>query len=251
MAPKKTRPHAETVPAATTGGAAPESTAIAIALPGAAEIDTGLLDDAIAEIGSITAASRLDHARAVGECIVRRFGGGDLDAFRWGAAKHTTWRALADRKDLPRGVGYSYLWSSVAVLHQIRELPPQIGTALDVSHHRRLLCVKDPETKLALATKAVEQSLSVPALEAEISKVLEDKPRGEKRGRKPWPTFVKALHALPRVFKGVKAIDVTNAAIEALGTDEVLDLLTTIDSHLEEIQALRNAIRARLDTANA
>ncbi len=248
MAAKK-QTHETTALATTAGEAAPETTALTVALPGAAKVDNMLLDEAVEEINHLTMAHGLEHARAVGEVIVRRFGGGDLDAFRTGATQHTSWRALADRDDL--GVSHSFLWGCVAVLHQLRILPDAVGKALPVSHHRRLLAIRDDDTRLALATKAVDEKLSVQDLEAEVAKVRKDEATGEKRGRKPLPAFAKSVRALPRLLKDVESKDVTAIAIQALGTDEAETLVATIDTHIGAITALREAIRGRLDSAKA
>ncbi len=219
------------------------TTAVAAPLPGARRVDAALLDAVVADVNRITTTSGLEHARAVAEVVVGRLGGGDLDAFQAAASEHATWRALASRTDL--AVSHSFLWSCVAVLEQLRELPPEIGMALPVSHHKRLLTVKDDDVKLALATRAVEEGMTVQELEAAVAATRPDGAKGE--GRKPLPPFAKAIRGLPRLFEGVKASDVTPRAIAKLGADEVEDLVAILDSQLATLHALRDALAAGLD----
>jgi hypothetical protein len=215
-----------------------DSTEIAVGtLSGADAVDKHLLDEAVAELNAIATAKGLEASRALAECVLRTFFGGKLDAFRPNEKKHLSWRALAKRKGLR--VGHSNLSSSVRVLDQLRLLPDNIGAALPVSHHRRLLVVKDADAKLRLAEKAVGEKLSVKDLEAEVKHQRAKEPE-ERRGRKRLPDWVKAVHALESIK--LDAGEDVVAEVVKLPEGEVQGLLATIDRQIESLQSLKAKI---------
>jgi hypothetical protein len=205
------------------------------------EPDRDLLDRAVEHINGIYTAHGLRVARELGEYLVETFFGGDLDAAREQGRGHASWRALASRSDLL--VSHSHLWSTVQVLDQLRRLPDDIGSSLSMSHHRRLLVVKDEEARAKLAKEAVAERLNVKQLEAKVSEQRAIEQAGETRGRKPLPTFVKAIRALKKV--DLTAEDLSAEMLEALPVGEADDLLQTIDQRIAALAELRARIAVR------
>lgn len=218
----------------------PPPTDLLPTLPGAARPDRRLIDHAVTHINRIYTARGMQMARELGEFVVQEFFGGDLGAAMERAGGHASWRGLASREDLL--VSHSHLWSCVQVLGQLRRLPDAVGTALSVSHHRRLLVVKDEQTMARLAEEAVREGLSVKELEERVQAQRAREQRGERRGRKPLPGFVKAIHALRRVDLADGAL--TDEAVRALPPDESEALVETLSERIASLQAMRERIQA-------
>ncbi len=128
-------------------------------LPGEAAPDDALIDLAVAELNQIHRMKGLEAALAIGEYLAQTFFDGDPELFATHERGHASFRALSQREEL--NLSASSLWTSVAVLQQVRSLPPQLGARLSISHHRRLLVVKDPASKARLARSTVDEQLSV------------------------------------------------------------------------------------------
>jgi len=158
------------------------------ALPGELEVDTALLDEVVLQLNRIHAAKGIEAVRAMGEYLLARFFGGDLARFRETERRHATWREMSQRKDLH--VSHSNLWYSLAILEQLRMLPTVVATALPVAVHRRLVAVRDPAAKLAIATRAAESGFTVAEVEAEIQAVAPKAGRSN-RGRRRLPEWLK------------------------------------------------------------
>jgi len=214
---------------------------VAVGLPAATEVDAALVDQAVADLNAIYASKGIETARALGEYVVDRFFGGDVDtATRFGAsgARHRSFRALAERDDLH--VSHAHLWVSVRVLGQLRQLPPDVASALPLSHHRRLLAIHDEETKVRLAEEAVRSGLTVKALEAEVAHARAQVATGAKRGRRPLPGWVKAVNALGRIEFRVE--EVTAEMVEGLGEERGAEIVGTIEEAIRSLEELRGRI---------
>lgn len=208
------------------------------ALPGATELAPDLLDRAVEDINRIYRAHGLETARAIGEYVVTTFFAGDLDAALRHSRTHATWRALAGRDDLL--VSYSNLWSCVQVLDQLHRLPEDIGAALSVSHHRRLLALRDEDARARLAEAAVAEDLTVRELEERIAAQRAETQVGERRGRKPLPRIVKAIRALRRVDLSDEVA--SQEEIGALREEQAAEVLAEIDGQVRALEALRERI---------
>lgn len=203
-------------------------------LPGATALEPELLERAVEDLNRLYRTHGLETARALGEYVVHAFFAGDLAAARRRARGHATWRALAGREDLL--VSYSHLWACVQVLDQLRRLPADIGAALSVSHHRRLLALRDEEARARLAEAAVAEELTVRELEQRVAQERS----GERRGRKPLPRLVKAVRALRRVDLGP---ELTSAEeVRALGEQEAAEVLAEIEGQLRALEDLRKRV---------
>jgi hypothetical protein len=208
------------------------------ALPGAAELAPDLLDRAVEDINRIYRAHGLETARAIGEYVVNAFFAGDLEIALRRSRSHATWRALAGRDDLL--VSHSHLWWCVQVLDQLRRLPDDIGAALSVSHHRRLLALRDEETRARLAEAAVAEDLTVRQLEERVAARRTEEQAGERRGRKPLPRIVKAIRALRRVDLGGEVG--SDEEVGALGDEEAAEVIAEIEAQLRALEALRERV---------
>jgi len=215
-----------------------EDVTVDVALPGATELAPDLLDRAVEDINRIYRAHGLATARAIGEYVVTAFFAGDLDAALRRSRSHATWRALAGREDLL--VSHSHLWSCVQVLDQLRRLPDDIGEALSISHHRRLLTLRDEEARTRLAEAAVAEELSVRELEARVAAQRAEEQAGERRGRKPLPRIVKAIRALRRVELGGEVA--TEEEIGALREEQAAEVVAEIDEQMRVLEALRERV---------
>jgi hypothetical protein len=210
------------------------------ALPGAIELAPELLDRAVGDINRIYSAHGLRTARELGEYLVATFFAGDLDAALTRARAHVTWRALADREDLL--VSHSHLWSCVQVLDQLRRLPADVGAALPLSHHRRLLALRDDGARARLAEEAVAEQLTVRELEQRVAAQRAAAQVRERRGRKPLPGIVKAIRALRRVELGAELA--SDEAVGALKADEADEVIAEIEAQLRALEALRARVLA-------
>jgi hypothetical protein len=217
------------------------SVEVPLPLPGATEVDAALVDQAVADLNAIYASKGIETARALGEYVVDRFFGGDVDeatGFGPSGERHRSFRALAERDDLH--VSHAHLWVSVRVLAQLRQLPDEVASALPLSHHRRLLAIHDEETKVRLAEEAVRNGLTVKALEAEVAHARAQVATGATRGRKPLAGWVKAVNALGRIEFQVE--DVTAEMVEGLGEERGAEIVGTIDEAIRALEELRGRI---------
>lgn len=225
------------------------SRVITTALPGAAELDQSLVDQAVADLNRLHAAKGLETARAMGEYVVARFFGGEIDAFETQGRSHVSFGALAAREDLQ--VSKSALWYAVRLLPQLRQLPEDLVVALPLSHHRLLLHVEDPAAKARLAERTVADGLSKRDLAREIESLKRRYPDAPARGRPPTPGFVKALGRLKKVTEAVGATEVDEAALLTYGLDRTRKVLDEVEHGLAQLTAMRDQIAARLGEVEA
>ncbi len=214
-----------------------KATALAKPLHGQDEVDEALLDQAVEHINSLYEEKTLELVLAMGEYVLSAFFGGDtanLDAQK----THVSWRALAKREDLR--VSHIKLWYAVAIAAQCRQLPAGIGKALNISQHRRLVTVQDPDAKLRLAEKAAK-GLTVKQLEAEIAKQRkrEKKSRG---GRPSLPAHIKALRRLPKLVEPMTREPVTADDVALIGADRMEALRQQLVEQIETLTAAKTEI---------
>lgn len=229
-----------TDPAAT---AARTGSAITLVADGESSVDTEVavdqkvIDDAVQHLNGLYARKGLEVAIEVGEYVLQMFYGGDLDAYRAKGAQNKSLRALTKRADLM--VPYAFIWHSLAVLHQLRQLPADIRSALPMSHHRLLLSVKDDEMKAELARKAIDEKLSKRDLAAEVKSATEAARKGRKRGAPALPPWAKGLSTALNAVKKVARHDVTPEEVAAHGAKLVTTRLAEVDATIVSLQSLR------------
>ena len=224
------------------GESAPE---IIKALPGEDAVDEALVAHAVQQVNAIHRAKGLETARDVGTYLLKTFFSDDPAAFVAKGKKHASFRALADRDEL--AMSQSFLWYSVAVLDQLKQLPADIGAALPMSHHRLLLPVKDPTAKLELAKAAVAEGMAKRELEAKIKTSREhDASDGGRRGRPTLPGWAKAIGSIQRAIA---------AADDDVTADSVFvhrpEIAKTRLAEIEASIVLLNDLKVKLETAIA
>lgn len=227
-----------------TGAVGDDGGALVTTLPGAASVDAGLLDHAVANINRIYQGKGLEMAREAGEYVLHTFFAGDPENFRNRGKKHVTFRQLAQRKDLQ--VSYTTIWNAVAVLDQLRLLPENIASALPLSHHKLLLPIKDPDSKVKLAQKAVDKSLSKRTFEDEVRKARQKQKGNSTAGRPALPAAVKSLHKLARYVSFVANDRVETEGLASYKRDEAQELLGCVELAMGQLQTLRGAIAEML-----
>ncbi len=152
-------------------------------------VDSELVNEAVEHINALHRAKALELVVAMGDYILDVFFCDDSSRLKLAKA-NASWRALCKRPDL--NVSHSQLWYSAAIVGQLRTLPDAVGKALPVSHHRRLIAVRDDSVKSRLATRAATEGMSVKELEAAIA--AERSNGGVRRpGRQPIPAHLKSL----------------------------------------------------------
>ena len=211
-------------------------------LPGALELDEALLDDLVGQLNRIYATRSIATARDIAERVVEVLGLGDLQDFLAVARVHATWHAMKKRADLL--MPFARIWSSIAVLDQLRRLRKDLGDALPIEHHKRLLVVKDEAALVELAETAVARKLTAAQLSTEIHARGLAAPKGG-RGRKRLPPVVKSVRAATKTFADFQP----DPADASLGAEDLDALLAALEKHdraldrvREHLTALRSAV---------
>lgn len=157
---------------------------------GASQVDPALVAAAAARIGRVHARRPLDLAVGVGRCVLDVFFRDGSPDHRASGRGHPSFRALADRPDVP----YSalWLWRAAGIAVQLGQLP-DLADRLGYSHHVLLLSIDDPAQKLALARRATELRWTRDQLQDEISR---QRRAGARRGRPALPPLVKTVRRI-------------------------------------------------------
>jgi hypothetical protein len=182
----------------------------------------------------------------IGEYLFRKFFDADPDVVRQKSCKTASFRALLDRCDtLELPLGKTALYTAVSVAAMQHQLGAG-GTAfkqLPHSHQVALLPVRDPKKVEKLATRALSKKLPVRALREEVAEERAAATEGEKRGRKPDPTLVKALKRATAAFTVEGRLrQVTKAQVEELSEEQ----LGEVKKMAAQLQALVEALGAKL-----
>ena len=200
-------------------------------LPGSGELDEALVARAAADISRIYEVNGLRTYLEVGRYILDTFFGGDARAFEERAGGHLSYRELAKQPDMP--FGHDMLSKSVRVVDLVGRLPPEAASRLTMTHHIRLLSVRDTERRLELARQAADEQWTTRELEAKVRK--EVKPAGSGRPRKP-----AVVKALTRISKALDAA-VSEPFSQLELSDEVLaQQVDQIDRAILRLQELRH-----------
>lgn len=216
-------------------GALPE-----LVLPGERAVESHIVDSAVSDLNHIYTLKGLETARAVGEYVLARFFDNDLREFRRRSGRHISFRTLADREDLQ--FSYSFLWNSVAVVEQLRQMPPKIADSLSLSHHKLLLAVRDQDLKLRLAKRAVREKLSKRQLEGVIARAGGRK--GVRKGRRPAHPLAKGLSKVRRALYWTLEQGCLDR-IDELPPEEADRLAQALDKEMDSIRCLLDTLRRR------
>lgn len=197
--------------------------------------EAALVDDAVTHINAAVNRSGVDLATDLATYILDTFFDGRYADFedpdRYKARSFT---ALCQRPDLT--LSQASLYALVRVGHQVEELPPATARALSIKHHRALLPIADPDSKVALAHKAIAEGWNAATLEAEVRAT-----RGPtRRGRHPLPPVIKAFRAVQRTLHSTTP----SAALLDLSDEQRHELETSLDA----LEAQIHDLRAALDT---
>lgn len=166
-------------------------------------MDAARIEEVGAKIRALHARDTLRTALAVGQVLLESFYANDLAEYRSRRRRHTSLRALARQGGL--GVSGTYLWTCLAVLDQVDQLPPEVGSSLSLAHHRLLLGVPVPAVRTALAADAVAEGWSCEVLRDRIRELRDAQRPGLRRGRPPVSARVRAIDALEVFEKHARA----------------------------------------------
>ena len=222
----------------------PEAQVPEIVLPGEAEADESLIDQAVDELNRRYAVKGLETMRAIGEYVIQYFFDGDPDNFREKGKKHVSFRELAKHPNLR--VSYNFIWNAVSVVDQMRLLPENIAEALPPSHHKLLLPIKSEKKKVALAEKAVEKGLSKRDLEKEVAKVREKEKGDSRAGRPPLPAFVKGLTRLKKAVDLAVSDEIGDDVFDHFKIEDAKELMGQLDEQIVQLTALKQRVHLKI-----
>lgn len=218
---------------------------LALLLPGADSVDKVLVDNAVVKLNQLYRTKGLETAKALAECVIAIFFGGDAEAFASRGRRHVSFQELQGREDLQ--VSYLFLWNSCAVYNQLRLLPDDIGNALPMSHHKLLLPVKNTETKVALAETAVGENLSKRDFALRVKEARDTEKSESKLGRPPLPAFAKAFAKLDRIATLAGSEPVSQASFEHYSKEDARALLSNLEKQLDALKSVAHAVQLVLD----
>lgn len=222
-------------------------TSIEPVLPGEAEVEAELLDQAVQTINQIHAGKTLETARMVGEYVLQTFFADDPESFRARGKKHVSFRELAKRDDLHPS--YAFIWRAVSVVDQLRLLPEDVVAALPYTHHAALLPVRDEGAKKRLAQRAAEKGWTSRKLLDEVRKVRAKEKGAHKAGRPPLPAFVKVVRRISSTLRASGTPTITDEDIIRYTPDLSRELVGIIESQVDVLMAIRDDIEKMLKEA--
>ncbi len=210
------------------------------ALPGQYRSTEDDLDEAVETINHIVARKGLETALEVGQYLLDSFFGGDAEAFRQGADAHVSYRALAERDDL--AVSYSWLSRAVGVVEQVKLLPEDVAYRLSLTHHYKLLAVRDEGVKRKLATEAAEQGLTRRDLERRIRQEKEAVRGKTNVGRPTLPAVMKAARKTRKLFDAVLDEGVKAEEFDRVSDEDFDALIEELDDSAARLRALTSQL---------
>jgi hypothetical protein len=217
-----------------------------LVLPGEAAVDEALVAQGVQDINAIYRANGLATARAVGEYVVAKFFGGDLDYAKKKHGKHVSFTALGKHADL--AIGRTTLWYWVSVLGQLRQLPDDIAGSLSMSHHTLLLTVKDPAKKLALAKEAVTTGVGKRKFEVRVRQVRDEREpsTGNSPGRPPLPAWAKGIGSIKHAIEAAMAEGVTADDVVVQGPRKIRDRMAEVNEAIGLLEAFKASLTEAL-----
>jgi len=210
----------------------------------ATEVDLDLVDRAVRDLNAIYTTKALETACEIGEYVIGRFFGGSLDKLSRYGDGHASFRALTKHPELRFSA--TYLWTAVAVVGQLRELPEGVGCRLPLSHHRLLMPLRDPSVKTVLARKALNYHFSKRELAREIGRLRQ---RGVLRRRRKCgrSEVLKAMSQLVEASEDfVRAATSEDTAMGRPAEKDVNSLLGRLELDLDAVRCTVEMLRSRL-----
>lgn len=204
-----------------------------------APVSDEVIDEVAGKIQHLQRTATLDLAMNVGKIVVEGIYGGDLDQWRARGAKDSSFRKLADREDL--GLSRSTLQRSVAIYEMCDRLGVSTWRHLGVSHLRAVLGLPD-EHQRRLLTNAEKKEWTV-------EKTLKEAARYRKsdgRGRKPLPSFVKAITRLDRIVENREALLGDLDKVEEMEPQQATALVQKVNSIRKACEELEEQLRGRV-----
>ena len=215
-------------------------------LPGLAAVDEELVESAVARVNRIYVVKGLETYLEIGRCVLDTFFGGDPANFRDRARDHVSFREMANRSELIPS--HSHIYNAVAVVAQFPSLPADVREHLSASHHKALLPVKDVEAKGRLARRAVEETLSVAVLRAEVQSLPTEKKVKSRTGRPPLPGFVKGINKLVKAADALDAIALGETDLDRYSPADARRLLEELEARAEALVTCRRRLSGQIDT---
>jgi len=214
----------------------------------AEQVDYELVDRAVEDLNSIYTSRALETACAIGRYVVEHFFHGAAVGFRRYGDKHASFRALGRHPGLRFAA--SYLWTAVAVLDQLTEMPDDIGRRLPLSHHRLLLPVKDRPLRLTLARRALDDGLSKRQLAREVQRARGG--RDTLRDRESATEVAKAASLLLRASQEfVRAATSEDSGEKRRSSRSMQSLLERLEFNLDASRCAVEILRSRETSAGS
>lgn len=220
---------------------------VKVALPGSESVDEQLLDNAVQEINRLYITKGMETYQAIGEYVLQTFFDGDVESVRSHGRKHASFRALGDREDLH--AGYTFIWRSVNMVLQLRQLPAPVAEQLPFTHHIALLPIKAEDAKRKLAEKAVKGSWTSRQLAGEVKEIRAKQRAKTKVGRPPLPEVVKLVGHLFRVIGKNDPALITEESVRACEQAALKTAHHDLNLVIEDLQGLSVRIQAAIDAA--
>ena len=213
-----------------------------VILPGEAAVDEALVAEGVRDINALYRAKGLETARAVGEYVVAKFFGGDVDYAKKKHSKHVSFTALSEHDDL--AIGRTTLWYWVSVLGQLRQLPDDIAGSLSMSHHTLLLTVKDPAKKLALAREAVTTGVGKRDFEIRVRQVRDERESstGSSPGRPPLPGWAKGIGSIKKAVEAAVSDEIPLDEVTRHGTKKLQERYEEVVAAIVMLEKFKDTI---------
>jgi hypothetical protein len=219
-------------------------------LPGETSTRDDLIDSVVADLNALYTATALKTAYRVGNYLLDVFFAGRIEVFWRRSRRHLSFRKLAQRSDLR--FSYTFLWTSIAITQQLRELPADVGWKLSLAHHRLLLSIKDPSLKLRLAEVTLKNNMSTRCLGTRIG---DYRRRSEietpKRGRPRTPEVIRSLGRLLKATEPLLSLKSSALALESTTAEKATSLLDQVEEELHVLCDAIPTIRERLAESEA
>lgn len=213
--------------------------AVAEATHPLAAADQAVLDNAVAYLNQAMCESGVRLAVVVSDYVVATFFGGDPAKLSVRSShKGASYYALCQRDDLE--MGRATLQRLVRIGLQVKQLPPELGSALTPGQHRALLVVEEPAQKVELAKKALAEHWTAEQLEDVVAKA---KPVPmKKRGRAAKPEIVKqVLASAAGPLAWAAGTDFANA-YAALDEDNRAEVLKALNAMADAVKSVLGAM---------
>ena len=201
--------------------------------------DVNLVDRAARQVKEIIARTMSRGLEDVGNYLLETFYDGNPALYRslrpWKHASLTMLEQRCETLDLP--VSRTFLANAIGVAVMAKELPSSSPfLKLPPSHKLELLRVGAAETAETLATKALENKLTVQKLR-DLVREERGKSKRKTSGRKPKPPVVRALASCTRLL---------NDEISGRLAFKKRDFAKLTPEQVDEVKALREVVLKRM-----